>query len=88
MNFQKLTQGLLKYFLEGLAVALAAFYIPKKGLDMTEVFMIAATAGATFLVLDMFSPSMGAGARLGAGLGIGAKAVGFERFAGNENMRY
>jgi len=87
MDLQKLSQGMFKYLFEGLAVALAAFYIPKKGLDMMDVLMIAATAAVTFLVLDMFSPTIGASARIGAGLGIGAKAVGFERFEGEE-MEY
>ena len=71
--------NLLKYFLEGLAVALAAFYIPKRDMDMKEVAMIAATAGLTFLVLDMFAPSVGTGARFGSGFGIGANTVGFRR---------
>lgn len=75
LDLQKLTRSLFKYFLEGIAVALAAYYIPKKKVGMTEVVMIAVTAGLTFMVLDMFSPSIGSGARLGAGLGIGLSAV-------------
>ena len=73
-----LGKSLFKYFLEGLAVALAAFYIPKRGMSFAEVIMIAVTAGVTFLVLDLFAPTVGSGARLGAGLGIGFKQVGFE----------
>lgn len=76
-----LGKSLFKYFLEGLAVALAAFYIPKRQMTFGEVVMIAVTAGVTFLVLDLFAPTIGNGARLGAGLGIGFKQVGFEGMA-------
>jgi len=79
-----LGKSLLKYFLEGLAVALAAFYIPKRKMTFSEVIMIAVTAGVTFLVLDLFAPAVGNGARLGAGLGIGFKQVGFEGMADYE----
>ena len=75
LDIQNLVRSLFKYFLEGVAVALAAYYIPKRKVEMMEVVMIAVTAGLTFLVLDMFSPSIGQGARLGAGLGIGLRAV-------------
>lgn len=75
INLQQLARNLFKYFLEGTAVALAAYYIPKRKVDMVEILMIAVTAGLTFLVLDMFSPAVGSGARLGAGLGIGLRAV-------------
>ena len=78
---QGLSKSLFKYFLEGLAVALAAFYIPKKRMTFGEVVMIAITAGITFLVLDLFAPTVGSGARLGAGLGIGFKQVGVEGYA-------
>ena len=83
-NMQNLPQNLLKYFREGLAVALAAFYIPKQKLGLQAIVMIAVSAGLMFLILDTFSPDMGEAARLGAGLGIGARAVGFERFTGDE----
>ena len=50
---------LIKYFLEGLAVAVAAFFIPKqiKGgeISFNEVIMIGLTASATFALLDIFS---------------------------------
>lgn len=75
-------KSLVKYFLEGLAVALAAYYIPQGRVSVREVVMIAITAGLTFLVLDLFAPSIGSSARMGAGLGVGFKQVGFERFEG------
>jgi hypothetical protein len=39
--------------------------------------MIALVATATFAILDIYAPSVGASARTGAGFGIGAGLVGF-----------
>ena len=67
--------NLVKYVLEGLAVAVAAFYIPRKNMNLQEVALIAITAAATFAVLDMFTPFVGSSARQGAGFGIGYNMV-------------
>jgi hypothetical protein len=67
----------LKYLLEGLAVAVAAIYIPKKALAMDEVATLALTAAAVFALLDVLAPSVGVTARQGAGFGLGANLVGF-----------
>lgn len=63
--------SLFKYLLEGAGVALAAFYIPRKNINLQEVFMIALAAAATFALLDVFAPSVSRGARQGSGFGIG-----------------
>ena len=70
---------LVKYVLEGLAVAVAAFVLPGKTLKFGEVAMIALVATATFAILDIYAPSVGSSARTGAGFGIGANLVGFPR---------
>jgi hypothetical protein len=67
----------VKYALEGLAVAVAAYLLPGKVLKMSEIGMIALVALATFAILDIYAPSVGASARTGAGWGIGANLVGF-----------
>lgn len=76
-----LVSKVVKYGLEGLAVAIAAFVLPKmmggKMLPMSQIGMIALVALATFALLDTYSPSTGASARTGAGFGIGAHLVGF-----------
>lgn len=77
LNFEALIKNILKYLLEGLAVAIAAKYIPSREISMNEVVMIALTAALTFFILDLFSPSIASGARLGTGFGIGANQVGF-----------
>lgn len=69
----------VKYVLEGLAVAVAAFVLPGKTLKFGEVAMIALVATATFAILDIYAPSVGSSARTGAGFGIGANLVGFPR---------
>ena len=49
-----------KYLIEGIVVALAAYYIPKGiRLKYEEVAMIAITAAATFAILDIYTPSIG-----------------------------
>jgi hypothetical protein len=72
-----LVTRVLKYLLEGIAVAVAAFVIPGKTMKYGEVAMIALTATATFAILDIYAPSVGSSARTGAGFGIGAGMVGF-----------
>ena len=69
----------VKYLVEGIMVAIAAYTIPKKSLNLDEVLLIALTAAATFSILDTYVPSMAVSARSGAGFGIGANLVGFPR---------
>ena len=71
----ELVKRAIKYLVEGLMVAIAAYAIPKKSLNMDEVCLIALTAAATFSILDTYIPSMGVTARSGAGFGIGANLV-------------
>ncbi len=75
----ELVQRAVKYLVEGLMVALAAYAIPKKSLNVDEVALIALTAAATFSILDTYVPSIATSARSGAGWGIGANLVGFPR---------
>jgi hypothetical protein len=67
----------VKYALEGLAVAVAAYLLPGKVLKLSEIAMIALVALSTFAILDIYAPSVGSSARTGAGFGIGASLVGF-----------
>ena len=67
----------VKYALEGLAVAVAAYLFPGKVLKLSEIAMIALVALSTFAILDVYAPSVGSSARTGAGFGIGASLVGF-----------
>jgi hypothetical protein len=69
-------QNLIKYALEGIAVSVAAFYLTSKKQSIQEVLILGLIAAVTFLVLDLFAPAVGAGARHGSGFGIGYGMVG------------
>jgi len=77
INIGELIKRIIKYLVEGLMVAIAAFAITKRSLDIEEIIFIALTAAATFSILDTYIPSMGVTARSGAGFGIGANLVKF-----------
>jgi len=77
INVGELVKRIIKYLVEGLMVAIAAYAIPKRSLNVEEIVLIALTAAATFSILDTYVPSMGASARSGAGAGIGLNLVGF-----------
>lgn len=64
-----------KYIFEGVIVAVAAYLIPGKKMNAEEVLIIGLIAAATFAVLDLFAPSIGASVRTGAGVGIGLNLV-------------
>jgi ABC-type Co2+ transport system permease subunit len=81
-DFSELIKRAIKYIVEGIIVALAAYAIPKKSLNVEEVVIIALTAAATFSVLDVFIPSMGSGARSGASFAIGSGLAGGIKLAG------
>jgi hypothetical protein len=73
----ELVKRTIKYLVEGVMVAIAAYAIPKRSLAFDEVALIALTAAATFSILDTYVPSLAVSARTGAGFGIGANLVGF-----------
>ena len=77
LDFSELIKRAMKYIVEGIMVAIAAYAIPKKQLNVEEIVIIALMAAATFSVLDVFVPSIASSARGGAGFGIGANLVGF-----------
>lgn len=81
LEFNELIRKILKYIIEGLVLALVAFSIPKKRLDLEEIVILGLTASATFSLLDVFLPSTyGSSARNAAGMGVGFNLVGFPKF--------
>ena len=76
-NGTELLTRAVKYFLEGLAVAVAMVIIPRKVPQLEEIAVIATTAAVVFAILDLLSPSVGLTARQGAGFGLGAHIVKF-----------
>ena len=77
INLKEIMKRVIKYLLEGLMVAIAAFAIPQKSLQIDEIALLALVAAATFSILDTFIPTMGTNARTGAAFGIGANLVHF-----------
>ena len=77
MDFTEIMKKIIKYLVEGLMVAIAAYAIPQRSLNMEEITLIALTAAATFSILDCYVPNIGVSTRTGAGFGIGANMVGF-----------
>jgi len=76
-GFAEIVNRIIKYLIEGLVIAAAAIFIPKKALPLDEVATLAVLAAVVFAILDAVSPSIGVTARQGAGFGLGANLVGF-----------
>ena len=76
-DFSEVLKRVIKYLIEGLVVATAAFLIPKKTPGLEEILVLALVAAASFAILDCFIPSMGSSIRNGAGLGLGLNLVKF-----------
>ena len=73
----KLTMNnIIKYIIEGLAVAIAAYLIPRRKVVLQEIAIIGLMASLTFVILDVFAEDVGKGARFGTGFGIGSNLVG------------
>lgn len=80
----KLTvNNLLKYFIQGLAVAIAAYVIPNRKTTYQEVLVVSIVSGLTFMVLDTFTDDVAKYVRLGVGVGIGLNLVNI-----NTNIPY
>jgi hypothetical protein len=77
IDLAELFKRAIKYLVEGIMVAIAAYAIPKRSMSLDEVALIALTAAATFSVLDTYVPVLAVSARSGAGFGIGANLVRF-----------
>ena len=73
----EIVNRVIKYFVEGLFVAAAALFIPRRSLPLDEILSLGVVAAAVFAILDVVSPSIGMTARQGAGFCIGANLVGF-----------
>lgn len=82
VDFTELVKRIIKYLVLGLVISVVAIVIPKKTLNLEEVVILALSAAATFSILDVFVPSMGENARVGAAGVLGANMVGGLRVVG------
>jgi len=69
-DIAELVKRVIKYLVEGLMVAIAAYAIPKRSLNIEEIVLLALTAAATFSILDTYVPSIGVTTRSGAGFNL------------------
>lgn len=86
MDGKELLVRALKYMLEGIVVAFAAAILPNKKPDAKEVILIGLIAAATFALLDLVAPSIGASLRSGAGIGMGLNLVRFPGAEGGQKL--
>lgn len=77
IDINEVIKRILKYLIEGIFVAIAAYTIPKQKLILEEVLVIGLMGACTFAVLDVFVPAVGQSTRQGAGMGIGFNLVKF-----------
>jgi hypothetical protein len=77
LSVTELVTRVIKYLLEGLAVAVAMIVIPRRIPTLEEIISVSVVAALVFAILDLLSPSVGLTARQGAGFGLGANLVGF-----------
>jgi ABC-type Co2+ transport system permease subunit len=77
ISVTEIVTRVIKYLLEGLAVAVAMIIIPRRIPQLEEIISISVVAALVFAILDLLSPSVGLTARQGAGFGLGANLVGF-----------
>lgn len=76
-DLQEVITRLVKYIVEGLAVALVAYLLPSKSLPREEIMLLALTAAAIFSILDLLAPSISSTVRGGVGYGFGFRLAGF-----------
>ena len=76
LDVMEILRRAAKDLVEGLVVALAAYWVPKSKLASSEIVILATVAAAIFSILDLYSPSIGASSRTGAGLALGGGIVG------------
>ena len=67
--------NIVKYLLEGLAVAMATTIVSKGRMTPKETAMLVLSAAAVFLILDLYAPFTAQGARHGSGFGLGLNMV-------------
>jgi len=74
-DISSLVNLFIKYALEGISIAMVAFYIPNTKTNFNEVIQIGLVGALTFFILDLFSPEIGSSARVGSGFGIGKSVL-------------
>ena len=63
------------YLIEALAIAVAAYYIPRRVMAMSDILKIAVTGAIVHLLLDLYSLVVSSGMRFGTGMSIGKNMI-------------
>lgn len=69
-------QSVIRYLIQGLAVATVAYLVLRNQIDQQDILKIAALTAVSFAILDQFAPGVSLGAPLGTGVGLGMKLTG------------
>lgn len=69
----------VKYLLEGAAIAVASKFILRNNASLIELGTLTLTITLTLVVLDLYAPQIAVGARQGAGFGMGLSIAGGQR---------
>jgi hypothetical protein len=67
---------IIKYAVEGLVVAIAAWALPARPPSLEETAVMGLVAASVFALLDLYAPSISTATRQGVGLGLGSGLVG------------
>jgi hypothetical protein len=65
----------IKAFIQFVAIVVVVYVIPRKNVQLPELFTIAATGTAVMLILDTFAPSISSGFKTSLGWLIGFDLV-------------
>lgn len=68
---------LITYILEGAAIAVIIYFLGRRKINWIEAVGLALTVSVSFIILDLFAPTIGLGARQGTGFGLGLQQVGY-----------
>ena len=82
----KIMFNVIKYALEGSAIAIAASIVSKGKLSVLKTVTLAVTASLIFLILDMYAPIIGHGTRHGTGFGLGFSMINAPLTGGDPDM--
>ena len=75
IDFFEVVKRMIKYLVQGLAVGFSMMII-QKNVKISEAVLVGLVAAAVFSILDIYSPSVSSGTKLGAGFALGSRMVG------------
>ena len=76
IDYSEVFGRILKYLVEGIAVGLVCYFVAQLNTD--QIIIIAVSAAAIFAILDMYSPVISNGVRIGAGVSVASHFIGFK----------